>query len=113
MGGGRWGGGGRDALEGKGPQRRPQKWLDRGSEEVAKAVGTGDCRLQMPPKLALAVSKTVAGCRLGALEGDPSLLLWLSAVLIHPWELRNSSGPTMVHVQRSDPFPLPVPQDKA
>eukprot|EP00670_Eutreptiella_braarudii_P021862 CAMPEP_0174349268 /NCGR_PEP_ID=MMETSP0811_2-20130205/5969_1 /TAXON_ID=73025 ORGANISM="Eutreptiella gymnastica-like, Strain CCMP1594" /NCGR_SAMPLE_ID=MMETSP0811_2 /ASSEMBLY_ACC=CAM_ASM_000667 /LENGTH=48 /DNA_ID= /DNA_START= /DNA_END= /DNA_ORIENTATION= len=32
---------GRDALEGKGPQRRPQKRLDRRLEEVAKAVGGG------------------------------------------------------------------------
>ena len=32
---------GRDALEGKGPQRR----LDRRLEEVAKAVGCGYCRL--------------------------------------------------------------------
>ena len=38
----------RDALEGKGPQRRPQKRLDRRLEEVAKAVGGGYCRLQMP-----------------------------------------------------------------
>ena len=29
----------RDALEGKGPQRRPQKRFDRRLEEVAKAVG--------------------------------------------------------------------------
>ena len=28
-----------DALEGKGPQRRPQKRWDRRLEEVAKAVG--------------------------------------------------------------------------
>ena len=33
---------GRDALERKAPQRR----LDRRLEEVAKAVGGGDCRLQ-------------------------------------------------------------------
>ena len=45
-------GGGRDALEGKGPQRRPQKRLGRRLEEVAKAVGGGYCRLQMPLKLA-------------------------------------------------------------
>ena len=38
------GGGGRDALEGKGPQSR----LARRVEEVAKAVGGGCCRLQMP-----------------------------------------------------------------
>ena len=38
----------RDALEGKGPQRRPQKRLDMRLEEVAKAVGGRYCRLQMP-----------------------------------------------------------------
>ena len=59
----------RDALEGKGPQRWPQKPLDRRLEEVAPAVGGGCCRLQMPLKPALAVRKTVAGHGLGALEG--------------------------------------------
>ena len=58
----------RVAVEGKGPQRRPQKRLDRRLEEVAKAVGGGYCRLQMPWKLALAVRGTVAGHRLDALE---------------------------------------------
>ena len=48
----------RDALEGKGPQRRPQKRLDRRLEEVAEAVGGGYCRLQMPLRLALAVRGT-------------------------------------------------------
>ena len=37
-------------------------------EEVAKAVGGGYCRLQMPLRLALGVGGTVAGHRLGALE---------------------------------------------
>ena len=54
----------RDALEGKGPQRRPQKPLDERLEGVAEAVGGGQCRLL---SLALAVRKTVAGHRLGAL----------------------------------------------
>ena len=58
----------RDALEGKWPQRWPQQRLGRRLEEVAKAVGGGYCRLQMPLKLALAVRRTVAGHRLGALE---------------------------------------------
>ena len=40
-----------------------------GLEEVAKALGGGYCRLQMPLKLALAVRETVAGHMLGALEG--------------------------------------------
>ena len=65
------GGGGRDALEGKGPQRRPQRRLGRRLEEIAKAVGGGYCRLQMPLKPALGVRGTVAGRRLGALEGVP------------------------------------------
>ena len=59
------GGGGRDALEGEGPQRR----LGRRLEEVAKAVG-GDCRLQMPLKPALGVRGTVARHKLRALQGE-------------------------------------------
>ena len=59
----------RDALEGEGPQRRPQKRLDRQLEEVAKAVGGGYCRLQMPLRLAPGVREPVAGHRLGALGG--------------------------------------------
>ena len=59
----------RDALEGKAPQRKPQKLLDKRLEEVAKAVAGGYCLLQMPLKLALGVRGTVAGHRLGALEG--------------------------------------------
>ena len=59
----------RDASEGKGPQRRPQKWLGRRLEEVAKAVGGGYWRLQMQLKPALGVRDTVAGHRLGALFG--------------------------------------------
>ena len=50
----------RDALKGKGPQRWPQRRLGRRLEEVAKAVGGGFCRLQMPLRLALAVRGTVA-----------------------------------------------------
>ena len=38
-------------------------------EEVAKAVGGGYCRLQMPLTPALAVRGTVAGRRLGAWRG--------------------------------------------
>ena len=59
----------RDALEGKGLQRPPQKRLDRRLEEVAKAVWGGYCRLQMPLELAPAVRGTVAGHTLGALGG--------------------------------------------
>ena len=55
----------RDALEGKGPQRRSGRRL----EEVVQAVGGGYSRLRMPLKLALGVRGIVAGHRLGALEG--------------------------------------------
>ena len=64
----------RDALEGKGPQRRPQRRLDRRLEEVAKAVGGGYCRLQIPVSLAFGVRGTVAGQRVGALVGGEYLL---------------------------------------
>ena len=50
-------------LKGRGPQRRAQWRLDRRLEEVAKAVGGGYCRLQMPLRLALGVRGTVAGHR--------------------------------------------------
>ena len=63
------GGRGRIALEGEEPRRGSQKRVDRRLEEVAKAVGGGYCRLQMPLKLALAVRGTVAGHSLGALDG--------------------------------------------
>ena len=63
------GGGGGAALEGKGPQGCPQQRVDRRLEEVAKAVGGGYCRLQMPFSPARAVRGTVAGRRLGALDG--------------------------------------------
>ena len=62
----------RTALEEKGPQRRPQKRLDRRLEEVVKAVRGGYCRLQIPLKPALGIRQTVAGHRLGALEDGPS-----------------------------------------
>ena len=62
-------GGGRDALEGEGPQMRPQKRLGRRLEGVAKAVGGDYCRLQMPLKPSLGVRETVAGHGLGGMEG--------------------------------------------
>ena len=68
----------RDPLEGKGPQRWPQRRLDRRLEEVAKAVRGGYCRLQMPLKPALGVRGTVVGHRLGALEGGRGAILHLS-----------------------------------
>ena len=62
-----------------GPQRRPQRRPDRRLGEFAEAVGGGHCRLQMPLKLALAVRGTVAGPRLGALEG-----VYLPPFPVHP-----------------------------
>ena len=59
----------RDASEGKGPQSQTQKRLGRRLEEAPTAVGGGYCRLQIPLRLALVVRGTVAGHRLGALEG--------------------------------------------
>ena len=59
------GGPSRDALEGKGPQRQPQKRVDRQLEEVAKRLEA----VTVPYKchgMALAVRETVAGRRLGA-----------------------------------------------
>ena len=61
--------GGGGALEGKGPQRRPQRRLGRRLQEVAEAVGGGYYRLQMPLSLALGAREAVAGHRLGASEG--------------------------------------------
>ena len=73
-----------DALEGKGPQRRPQRWLGRRLEEVAKAVGGGYCRLQMPLKPPFGVRGTAAGHRLGALEGGGEGFPSSIASLRHP-----------------------------
>ena len=67
-----------DAFEGKGPQRGPRRRLGRRLEEVAKAAGGGYCRLQMPLRLAVGVRGTVAGHRLGALEGGGQVPLPLS-----------------------------------
>jgi hypothetical protein len=50
-------------------ERTSEAALDRRLEEVAKAVGSGYCRLQMPSTPALGVRGTVAGHRLGALAG--------------------------------------------
>ena len=71
----------RIALEGQGPQRRPQKRVDRRLEAVAKAVGGGYCRLQMRLRLALAVREAVAGHRLGARAVGAVPL----PLPMHPW----------------------------
>ena len=85
---------GRDAVEGEGHQRRPQRRLER-RLEVAQAVGGGYCRLQMPVKLALAVRETEAGRRGGG--GAPPLPIFPC-----PWDnvmglrFRNPVGPGLV-----------------
>ena len=63
-------GAGPHASEGTGPHDGLQRRLGRRLEEVAKAVGGGCCRLQMPLRPALGVGGTVAGHRLRALEGE-------------------------------------------
>ena len=74
---------GRDALEGKGPQTRPQRRVGRRLEGVAKAVGGGYSRLQMPFKPAPGIRGTAAGHRLGALEEGRGG--YLPPLPIHPW----------------------------
>ena len=70
-----WGVTGRGAGQGcVGGKRRPQGRLGRRLEGVAEAVGGGCCRLQTPVRLALGVRGTVAGHRLGALEGGGGYL---------------------------------------
>ena len=51
---------------------------------VAEAVGGGYCRLRMPLRLALGVRGTVAGPRLGALEGAGGGG-YLPPFPMHPW----------------------------
>ena len=61
-----------DAIEGKGPQRR----LGRRLEEVAKSLKVGGGYFRLPPlKPALAARETVAGHRLGTLNGGVPLPL--------------------------------------
>ena len=80
----------RDALEGKGPQRRPQRRLGRQLQEVAEAVGGGYCRLQMPLRLALGVREPVAGHRLA------------------PWRALGGGGVTSPPSNASLPPPPPL-----
>ena len=79
----RRGGLGRDALEGKGSRRRPQKRFGRRLEEVAKAVGGGYRRPQMPFQLAFAVKGTVAGHGGVPLRGGGGGLP--RPLPMHPW----------------------------
>ena len=94
----------RDALERKGPQRLPQRLpqsgLHRRLEEGAKAVGGRYCRLQMPLKLALGVRETVAGQRLGALEGG-------GGGGVRPQRPAESSDPTQHAKGRTGDCPRP------
>ena len=94
-------GAGRDELEGKGPQKGAQQRLDRRLQGVAKAVGAGYCRLQMPLRLALAVRGTVAGHRLGALEGGGGGL-YLTPLAMHAWGPRGAH-PLLYVCPRVDP----------
>ena len=92
--------GGRDALEGKGPQRRPQRRLYTRLEAVAKPLGGGYRRLQMPSRLALGVRGTVAGRRLSALEGGggtpPSPFQCIPRLGgTHPWA-QGTTAPTVL-----------------
>ena len=80
--------------KGNEPRRRPQRRLGGRLEEVAKAVGGGYCRLQMPLRLALGVRGTVAGHRLGALEGGylaPPFQMHPS-VRERPWDVLVGGG---------------------
>ena len=52
-----------------------------GRRRLPKRLGGGYCRLQMPLKLALGVRGTVAGHRMGALEGGG----YLPPFPKHPW----------------------------
>ena len=64
----------------------------------AKAVGGGYCRLQMPLKPAPAVRGTVAGRRLGALEGGGGT----SPLPMHPWP---RGGGCKAHATGASPPP--------
>ena len=94
----------RDASEGKEPQRR----LGRRLEEVAEAVGGGYCRLQMPLTLALGVGGTVAGHRLGALNGGggclPPFQTTPPPLQVRP--LRVTASANRVPFMRPPPAPL-------
>ena len=94
----------RVALEGNGPPRRPQKPLDRQLEGVAKAVGGGYCRLQMPLRWALGVRGTVAGHRLGALEGGGGLP---PPIPMHPDPPDRNPPPHGQGIPRCTAWPLP------
>ena len=60
----------------EGTSEAAQRRLERRLEEVAKAVGGGCCRLQMPLKLRLAVRGTVAGHRGRPVRCAKTRLFW-------------------------------------
>ena len=112
------GGGGRDALEGKAPQRRPQKRFDRRWEDIAEAVGGGYCRLQMPLSPALGVRQCLgigwAPWRGPGEGGSPPSNAFLGSPLLHRLSLlcpnrppspsmTPSSSPKAVLIRPSQP----------
>ena len=103
----------RDALEGKGPQRGSQRRLGRRLEEVAKAVGGGYCRLQMLLRLALGVRGTVAGHRLGALEGGGGYLPPFQCIParppLGPRTPAGTAGTAGTEVHEAGPVPVDGP----
>ena len=98
----------RDALDGEAPQKRPQRWLDRRLEEVAKAVEGGYCRLQIQLNPALAVKEPVAGHRLGTREGGgvppPFQCVPAPPLAPTPQALRALSGGLCRHMGGHTPF---------
>ena len=94
----------RDALKGQRPRRRFRTRLGRRLEEVATAVGGGYWRLHMPLKLALAVRETVAGRRLGALEGRRGVPAPLPMLPCPPHPLHR---PSPTNAPSAAPLPSP------
>ena len=66
----------RDALEGKGPQRRPQKRLDRRLEEVAKAIGGRVLSVTNAIEAGTCHRRHSGWDWLGALEGASNGQVW-------------------------------------
>ena len=84
----------RDALEGKSPQWQPQRRLGRRLEEVAKAVGGGYCRLQMPLRLGLGVRWAKNSLRVwGAGHSVAGKLHFATDVPEHKWSGKEPAAP--------------------
>ena len=89
---------------------RPRKRLGRRLEEVPKAVGGGCCGLQMPLSLAFAVRETVAGHRLGALEGGGGVAPPSNTYLPPPPQEQVTGVSHYSRLQQTAPLaPTPVP----